>query len=287
MKSATAMGRTLALAMCWWVAVGTNALGADVPTTGKKLLLKDNPKFVLLSKDTGILAPGSICNLMPPDVQVATLTFDDGTNKHVFNLPCENWKSNSSGTTWTYKNKLAPAGPSEVKVVKLKDGLLKVVGKGLGSIPIPSAMETIDVTFAVRGLTQRYCMSFEGTGDGSKFSVKDAPAGACAPPECQANTGGFCWFLADYGQSCNVLCPEAGLAYDSATASFAGDAGSDANCLSVLSDLGVAAGTVSAETCSAGAGCIARPGPATPVRCTSPATTASAADPGFRACACQ
>lgn len=273
--------------MCLVGAIATNALGIDIPTTGKKLLLKDKPKFVLLSKDAGIVAPGSICNQMPPDVQVATLTFDDGTNKHVFNLPCENWKSNSSATTWTYKNKEAPAGPSEVKVVKLKDGLLKVVGKGFGSFPVPSAPETIDVTFAVRGLTLRYCMEFSGTGDGSKFSVKDAPAGACAPPECQANTGGFCWFLADYGSSCNALCPAAGLTYDPATATFAGDTGSNANCLSVLTDLGVAAGTVSDETCSSGAGCIARPGLATPARCTSPATTGSAADPGFRACACQ
>lgn len=279
--------RTWVLGVFLALASSALAPAADHPITAEKLLIKDNPTFALLSKDPDIRAPISICNGVPPDVPFVTLTFDDGTNSHVFKLPCENWKSNSSVTTWRFKNREAPAGPSEVKVVKLKNGLLKVVGKGLGSIPVPNSAQTIDVVLDVHGIAERYCMSFSGTGDGRKFVVKDAPAASCAPPECDADTGGFCWFLGDYGQSCTHVCASAGRTYDTATATFAGDAGSDSNCLSVLNDLGVAAGSVSDETCFSGAGCIARPGSATPARCTSPATTGSGSDPGFRACACQ
>jgi hypothetical protein len=279
--------RTLALSTFLLLAGGSNVLAVDHPITGKKLLLRSTPKFVLLSKDADIGSPGTICNGVPPEVPFVTLTFDDGVNTHVFDLPCGNWKSNGAGTSWTFKNKEAPAGPSEVKILKLKDGLIKIVGKGLGSIPVPISNATIDVVLSVHGIADRYCMSFSGTGDGSKFHVKDAPASPCAPPTCQATTGGFCWFLADYGQSCTVLCASAGLVYDTATASFAGDGGTNANCLSVVTDLGVSAGTVSAESCFSGAGCVVRPAPAAPVRCSAPATTASGAEPGFRACACQ
>lgn len=49
--------------------------------------------------------------------------------------------------------------------------------------------------------------------------------------------GGFCWFFGALDQSCNRTCGDAGRRYDSATHTFAGGAGTDAQCIEVLSAL--------------------------------------------------
>jgi hypothetical protein len=161
----------VALSVCLLLP-GGYANAADQGITGKKLLLKSTPKFVLLSKDPSIsVGANPVC----PNAD-SSLTFDDGVNMHTFALPCADWSN--SGLVFKYKNLTAPSGPSEVKVAKVKGGVVKVIGKGLG-IPVPNGPATIDVVLNVEGIADRYCMSFTGTGDGSRFLVKDAPAASC------------------------------------------------------------------------------------------------------------
>jgi acetyl esterase/lipase len=165
----------IALSCALW-AITPQVRAADQGITGKQLLLKSSPKLIVLSKDPGISITGS-----DPVVSDSSITFDDGTNTATWDLPAGNWTKNSSGTLFKYKNSSAPSGPSAVKIAKLKSGLLKVVAKGL-PIPVPNGAATINVVLNLDGGTNTYCMTFAGMGDGSKFLVKDAPAGACAAP---------------------------------------------------------------------------------------------------------
>jgi poly(3-hydroxybutyrate) depolymerase len=153
--------------------VTPQARATDQGITGKKLLLKGT-KFVLLSKDPSI----SIIGSDPVAGSDSSMTFDDGSNTATLSLPSSNWTVNGSGTLFTYKNTAAPSGPSVVKVVKVKGGLLKVVAKG-AAIPVPNGPGTIDVVLSLDGGTNTYCMTFTGTGDGTKFLAKDSAAGSC------------------------------------------------------------------------------------------------------------
>lgn len=260
-----------------------NAIALDQPITGKKLWLKSTPKFVLLSNDAGIEISGSDPQCPGGD---SSLVMDDGVNSATFLLPCANWRANGSGT-FKYRNSSAPGGPSAVKTVSVKGGLLKVIGKGLGGMSVPNGAGTIDVVLNLDGISHRYCMSFTGTGNGSRFGVNDAPAASCpSPPPCDATTGGLCWFLGAKDASCDAACAIKGRAYDSATHTYAGSGGTDANCIAVLDALGVAAGPLNTNSsCFDGLGCLYAPlGRA---RCTAPPTnSSSSAGAVQRVCAC-
>lgn len=142
--------------------------------TGKKLLLKSTPKIVLISKDPSINISGSD----PIGGSDSSVSFDDGSGPVTFSLPKSGWSTNGSTTLFKYKNALAPAGPSAVKIAKVKSGLLKVVAKGL-PFAVPNGPATIDIVLRLDGGTNLYCMRFSGTGDGGKFLVRDAVAGTC------------------------------------------------------------------------------------------------------------
>lgn len=170
------MKRTVSMTIFLLLA-GSYANAADQAVTGKRLLLKGTPKLVLLSKDPSISIAGSD----PVGGSASSITIDDGTNSMTFSLPTSGWSTNGSMTLFKYKNVAAPGGPSAVKIAKLKPGLLKVIAKGL-PFPVPNGAASIDVRFSLDGGTNRYCMTFTGTGDGVKFLVKDASAGSCSPP---------------------------------------------------------------------------------------------------------
>ena len=223
----------LAAVLLLVAANGVSAL--DQPVAGRKLWLKTTPKFILLSKDAAIDVGGANprCSGAESSLVIGGVTFL---------LPCANWTANGSGT-FKYRNPDAPAGASAVKIVRIKNGQLKVIGKGLGGLVVPNGEATIDVVLNLDGITHRYCMSFPGEGDGVGFVAKDAPAGSCPSPlPCEATTGGFCWFLGADDVTCDAVCAIAGRAYDSATETYAGSGGSDANCIAVLDALGVPSG---------------------------------------------
>jgi hypothetical protein len=99
----------------------------------------------------------------------------------------EFWTKNKAGTVYKYKNRLAPEGPSDVKIAKLKNGFIKVVAKGLQGFSLDEPSQgSIATTIAVGSI--RYCSLFEtvkkdvgisGTKAGT-FKSKDQPA----PAQC-------------------------------------------------------------------------------------------------------
>ena len=299
----------------------SNAHATDQGITGKKLLLKSNPKMVLLSKDA-LVVPGANGGTSDPRCLAdggsgsgasVTLT-KNGFDTVTLSMPCANWSANGAGTLYKYKDTTGTP-----KVGKIKDGLLTVISPGMGGFPVPNGVWTVTAEVAIG--TDKYCMSFSGTGDGDKFLVKDqAGVGTCAvsqtcgnnvregteicdgtdscpqgcssdcsscPPPCPATTGGFCWFLASAGNSCDLMCTALGKTCDPATVNYAGDAGSLANCDAVLEALtGNPQNTVDANLVGNGVGCGGTAGVA--IRDVGAPTTCAAARVGYeRACACQ
>lgn len=159
-----------------------HAYATDHEITGKKLLLRSTGKLVLLSKDDAI----GINSSDPVGGSDSSLSFNiAGSPPVTFALPATNWVANGSGTLFRYKNASAPDGPSPVKVAKVKDDLLKVVAKDL-PFAVPEGFATINVVLKLNdGSANTYCMTFNGTGDGNKFLVKDAAQGDC--PFCGDN----------------------------------------------------------------------------------------------------
>lgn len=128
--------------------------------------------------------------------------------------------------------------------------------------------------------------------DAKKVKIVCLPADHCA---AGARVGGSCWFLGNDGESCDTVCAGQGLAYDSATETYAGSGGTDENCQAVWAAIG-GPGSFSPTpiSCSNGLGCAGSyfelpplPGIDIAYRC-APTTTASASGTGVkRACACQ
>jgi hypothetical protein len=58
--------------------------------------------------------------------------------------------------------------------------------------------------------------------------------------------GGACWFVGAEGDTCTEVCASHELRYDSATRTYAGSDGSDANCTAVLNALGISGSTTGA-----------------------------------------
>lgn len=263
----------------------TSAAALDQPLTGRKLVLRSTPRLVLTSKDGDIDITGSDPPCSGAD---SVLVMDDGVTAATFLLPCENWRASSTGTLFKYRNPYAPLGASAVQSIKIKGGHLKIVSRGMAGLPVPSGDAVINVMLSLDGITHRYCMSFSGTGDGSRFVAVDPLAASCPnSTPCAATTGGFCWYLGVTKASCDAVCAINGRTYDTATETYAGSSGSAANCTAVLDALGTSAGPVTDEAgCFDGAGCLYA-APLGRFRCTSPSTNATAASTIQRVCACQ
>ena len=131
------------------------------------------------------------------------------------------------------------------------------------------------------------------TGGAAKFGsvgcradcTFDTSACSACPPSGQI-VGGSCWVLSGADASCDAACSNVGLVYDSATMTYAGSAGSDANCSAVMIALGQSYGTIGSGGPPGGIGCWCNQATSC-LRDTSFTTTSTASYVyGQRACAC-
>ncbi len=114
---------------------------------------------------------------------------------------------------------------------------------------------------------------------------------ALGPGACLGEpVGGACWYLGNDGESCDTVCPNVGLVYDSATETNAGSGGTFAQCDAVMEALTPSPLTLTGDqSCvfEGGLGC-AILGETQLGRCTTPVTDSSSSASNYeRACACQ
>lgn len=118
------------------------------------------------------------------------------------------------------------------------------------------------------------------------FAAPDCPTIEFLPV---AELAGACWYPAP-DTSCSAICSLAGLPYSSATRTFAGSDGTNANCAAVIAALGETV-TITDTDCTSlgisGVGCAVFTEFALSVRCVTPPTTADALElDTARVCAC-
>lgn len=106
------------------------------------------------------------------------------------------------------------------------------------------------------------------------------------PPACAGTlVGGYCWYAGGNYESCTTVCSTHAGVNIGGTRNYAGSAGTDANCLSVLVALGIGVDFIIPAVTGPGLGCHVEVSTFR-VR-SSPTTTGSARNLGaFRACAC-
>jgi hypothetical protein len=138
--------------------------------------------------------------------------------------------------------------------------------------------------------SNKNCFLFDVQGAGLTPCGTYLIATTC--PAAGSLVGGVCWYFGSYGQSCTSVCSSKGLNYNSATLSYAGSGGTDAQCSAVMDALGAEATGATATDCeSPGSsfGCVlwGPPGDAARLRCNETPTGASNSDATMRrACAC-
>lgn len=108
-----------------------------------------------------------------------------------------------------------------------------------------------------------------------------------APPPCGGvEVGGYCWYYGVAGQSCSLVCTQAGLACDeTATRNYAGSGGTDANCAAVLEALGAPA-DASISVWPVGLGCYYGGAFTGRSRGSNTTTCAASSITTYRACVC-
>jgi hypothetical protein len=119
------------------------------------------------------------------------------------------------------------------------------------------------------------------TGSTTSTTLSPCPAPGIA-------VGVHCWYGGIANESCDTVCANHGLAYDPATAEYAGSSGSEENCMAVLAGLypGLPWGA-SMDCTVAGVGCGVLIPFGMGFRCVTPPTTSSAVHSEWaRACAC-
>jgi hypothetical protein len=119
-------------AMLSFIGFAAVATATDHPQIARKLVLKDaggRRSLRWVTKMPIVQLP-----TVSPLTAGARLRIAAGSADGVFfELPASGWSANGAGTIYKFKNKLAPGGPSAVKVAVLKDAkVLKVAAKSSG-----------------------------------------------------------------------------------------------------------------------------------------------------------
>jgi len=313
MRVKPVLGACLATVLCF----ATESRAADVPIRGLKLIVVDNTIVGGRAKATFVTKDPNVMKGTGTDAeQITAILYVAYDNvRGAFSMSQgENWLVNSDSVA-KYVNKTAPTGGA-TKVGIIRPGkMAKTVARSLGDTPLdisspPSGTVFVTETIHNGGQETRLCTSFSDCvhvpiagGAGHKLVCKSSsgdPSCLASPkPACAgAPVGGACWFTATSAVDCNAVCASQGLVYDPATATFAGSAGSDANCsavaiaagfLPLFASLPGCSDEIVSFCCSVGLGCYYFPGlfGESTIRCQGPPTTATATDGVDRPfCAC-
>jgi hypothetical protein len=160
------------------------AAAADHPHEARKLALKERNARQSLSWSVRLPPPAAPA--ASPLVVGATLEVRAESGEGAsFDLPASGWTADGSGTTFKYKNRDAPSGPSPVKAVTLKaQRAIKVTGKGTGVTLDEAAQGTVVVALVVGG--DAYCSACTAPrrDEPGRYLASRCPA----PPSCAVTT---------------------------------------------------------------------------------------------------
>ncbi len=91
-------------------------------------------------------------SLSPTQVGATLEIMSSGGEGAMLDLPASGWTANGAGTTFAFRNKLAPGGPTAVKAATLANGrVLKVAAKSTGISLDEAAQGTMGIRLTVGG----------------------------------------------------------------------------------------------------------------------------------------
>jgi cysteine-rich repeat protein len=167
----------------------------DVPIDGRKLKIRRSPggseRLTFISKDPDVPFPTAGGPNDPRTVGATLEIVSEGEGTATFDMPAANWTSNGPGTVFKFVNKLAPGGPSTVKVALVRQGkFLKILIRSAG-LPLVNPLLRTAARFRI-GLT-RSCALFEldtrRTDEANNYYARQAPAPAVS--DCSDASLGF------------------------------------------------------------------------------------------------
>ena len=179
--------RTRAIAML--LCLAGNATANDHPEEAAKLSLKDVGGRRALAWFAKMPPPA--LPAASPVAAGATLVVRTAAGETAsFDLPASGWTANASGTSFKYKNALAPAGPSGVKSATVKDmRVVKVAGKAIGITLDEATQGAVSIALTIGD--DVYCSSCTTAlrDEPGRFAAARCPAPAdCAVPTTTTST---------------------------------------------------------------------------------------------------
>jgi dienelactone hydrolase len=160
--------------------VGGRADAVDQGVFGRRLVMRMAPGDERLNATLrgAVIAP-TPGGTDDPSMTGASLEIDTGAGETAtLALPAGNWIVRGGGTTFVYRNQLAPAGPSAVRRVVVKQGRkVRVISKGTGiTLDEPSQGS---VRLRLTSGSSRYCALFDGPAvlrdEPGLFVARNAP----------------------------------------------------------------------------------------------------------------
>lgn len=183
-----------------WIAVAiglaSTVLAEDHPQDARKLALRDTASGSFSWVTT---FPGPVQPAVDPTAVGAGLRMTAGTGEDVFwLLPAAGWTANDAGTIYRYRNPMAPAGASPVKLAVLKVGrALRVVAKASGLTLDEPSQGTVVVQLTVGSDVYCSTCTTADVDETGRYRAKACPA----PPSCTAVCGDG---VIEPGEQCEV-----------------------------------------------------------------------------------
>ncbi|HXJ36883.1 MAG TPA: hypothetical protein VMS22_22835 [Candidatus Eisenbacteria bacterium] len=142
------MRRVTAMA---FVLAATAAGATDHPQDAAKLTLRQGTGSASLVWSTRLPKP-TPPSLSPTQVGGMLEIMSAGGEGAMLDLPAAGWTANGAGTTFTFRNKLAPGGPTGVKAAKLASGrVLKIDAKSTGISLDEAAQGSMGIRLTIGG----------------------------------------------------------------------------------------------------------------------------------------
>jgi len=177
------LGRPAALATALVALLGAGVRASDHPQDALKLILRDSPggqKTVYVTRVPTIVLPQDQPFIVGASFTITAQSGETAT----FDMPADNWTGNASATLYKFTNRVAPVGPSPVKLAIIKDGsALKVTAKACGITLDEPSQGSISVMLTIG--SDRYCSTCGGLGvsadEPGRFVARGCAAAPCAP----------------------------------------------------------------------------------------------------------
>jgi|KBSSwiStaDraftv2_1062776.scaffolds.fasta_scaffold95876_3 hypothetical protein len=159
------------LAAAVWLTSGAPmAFGADKKIVGKKVMLRtpvlsaDQNRFLYISNDPSIIFGGTADSDTPSLHGASLVVFNPTSGEcQCIQMPASNWEVGEDGRRYAYHDPGTVDGP--IKLVQIRDGKLKVTGKGnkLTGITLDETTQgTIAMNFRSGNSATKLCSTFSG-----------------------------------------------------------------------------------------------------------------------------